>query len=178
MGRSSQLVCGVLAIGAVAAFPAPGRAESGEIAVVDTQKIITESIIGKAAKSNMEAQVKKGQAKLAAMKVDFDKQRGELEKQASILSSSALQSRREELEKKQVELQKEYQEIQGKLAKANEKEIEKVVSQINEVVDDLVEERGYKFVFERDRQTVLYVSEKIDITEEVRKTLDKKKVAL
>ncbi len=178
MVRASLLLCGVLVVGAVAVRPERVFAEDSEIAVVDTQKIITESIIGKAAKSNMESQVKKAQAKLAAMKVEFDKQRGELEKQASILSSSALQARREELEKKQLEFQKEYQDIQEKLAKANEKEIGKVVSQVNEVVDDLVDERGYKFVFERDRQTVLYASDKIDITEEVRKTLDKKKVAL
>ena len=161
---------------ALVAFAAPALGET--VAIVDTQKVISDSIIGKAAKNNLEGQIKKGQAKLAALKSDFDKQKAELEKQASLLSGSALESRQEALQKKQMELQQSYQEIQEKLAKANETELSKVVGQINDVVSDLADERGYKFVFERDRQSVLYASDKIDITNEVVKILDKKKVAL
>ena len=153
-------------------------AEAQTVAIVDTQRVISESIIGKAAKNNLEGQIKKGQAKLAALKSDFEKQKAELDKQASILSGAALESRREALEKKQVEFQRTYQEIQEKLAKSNESELAKVVEQVTEVVDDLADERGYKFVFERDRQSVLYASDKIDITSDVVKILDKKKVAL
>lgn len=152
------------------------RAET--VAIVDTQKVISESIIGKAAKNNLEGQIKKGQAKLTALKSDFDKQKAELEKQSSILSGSALESRREALQKKQEDFQRAYQEIQEKLAKSNEAELKKVVDQINEVVEDLADERGYKFVFERDRQSVLYASDRLDITNEVVKILDKKKVSL
>lgn len=153
-------------------------AHAEKIAIVDTQKVISESIIGKAAKNNLEGQIKKGQAKLAAMKGDFDKQKADLDKQAAILSGSALDARREALGKKQADFQQTYQEIQEKLAKANESEISKVVEQINGVVENLADERGYSFVFEKDRQSVLFASEKIDITEEVVKILDKKKVAL
>lgn len=163
------------------AFAPIVQAETGAtetVAIVDTQKIISESIIGKAAKNNLEAQVKKGQAKLAALKSDFDKQKEGLEKQSSVLSGAALDSRREVLEKQQMELQREYRMLQEKLAKSNEAELSKVVEQVNEVVEDLADQRGYKFVFERDRQSVLYASDKIDITNDVVKILDKKKVAL
>jgi len=154
------------------------HADDEKIAVIDTQKIISDSIIGKAAKHNLEAQIKKGQTKLAAMKADFDKQKEEFGKQAPVLSQSARVSRQEELQKKQMEFQKAYQEMQEGLAKTNEAELSKVVRQVNEVVDDLAKERGYSFVFEHDRQSVLYGSKRIDITEEVQKILDKKKVAL
>jgi len=165
-----------LVVALVGGLVTEARAQS--VAIIDTQKIISESIIGKAAKNNLEGQIKKGQAKLAALKADFEKQRGELEKQSAILSGAALQSRREDLQKKQLEFQKAYEEIQEKLSKANDAEIAKVLKQINEVVEELAEERDYNFVFERDRQAVLYSSEKLDITEDVVKILDKKKVAL
>jgi Skp family chaperone for outer membrane proteins len=68
--------------------------------------------------------------------------------------------------------------MQQELAKANEKEIGKVIKQVNEVVKELSDKRGYAFVFEKDRQSVLFASSRIDITEEVVSELDKRKVDL
>ena len=153
-------------------------AQAQKIVIIDTQRVITESIIGKAAKNNLEVEIKKGQAKVAALKADFERQRSDLEKQSAILSGSALESRREELERKQVEFQRIFQDIQEKLARSNDAEISKVVSQINELVKALAQEKEYQFVFERDRKSVLFSSERIDITDEVVKNLDKKRVAL
>ncbi len=153
-------------------------AQAQKIVIIDTQRVITESIIGKAAKNNLEVEIKKGQAKVAALKADFERQRSDLEKQSAILSGSALESRREELERKQVEFQRVFQDIQEKLARSNDVEISKVVSQINEFVKALAQEKEYQFVFERDRKSVLFSSERIDITDEVVKNLDKKRVAL
>ena len=80
--------------------------------------------------------------------------------------------------KKQLELQRAYQDAQEELAKANEQEISKVVGEIQSVVKEVAKERNLRFVFEKDRQTVLYASDRIDISADVVKILDKKKVAL
>jgi len=172
------LRCLYVALSVAGACLLPSDAQAQKVAIVDTQKIISESIIGKAAKNNLDGQIKKGQAKLAALKADFEKQKTELEKQAAILSSSALQSRQEDLEKKQMEFQRAYQDIQEKIGKLNEVELTKVVKQIGDVVRELAAEDGYDFVLERDRQTVMYASNEIDITDKVVKILDKKKVSL
>jgi outer membrane protein len=147
-------------------------------AVVDTQRVINESIIGKAARSNLEAQIKKGQAKLSGSKSEFEKQRSDLERQSSILSGQALEEKREALAKKQVDLQRTVQDLQDDLARKNDAEISKVIEQISLVVKELAKAKGYTFVFERDKQLVVYSSERIDITPEVVEALDKKKVAL
>jgi outer membrane protein len=115
---------------------------------------------------------------LAGLKSEFEKQKSELEKQSAILSGSALEQRKEALGKKQVDFQRAYQDMQQELAKANDKEIGKVIKQVNEVVKDLADTRGYAFVFEKDRQSVLFASGRIDITDEVISALDKKKVDL
>lgn len=168
------LVCAFV----VAGLSSTTIAHAQKIVIIDTQRVITESIIGKAAKNNLEVQIKKGQAKVAALKADLEKQRSDIDKQSAILSGAALESRREEFERKQVESQRTYQDIQEKLARSNEAEISKVVSQINELVKALAQEKEYQFVFERDRKSVLFSSERIDITDEVVKSLDKKRVAL
>ena len=153
-------------------------ASAENIALVDTQSVLNQCIIGKVARSNVEARVKAAQAKLAQGKSDFEKQRADLEKQAKVLSGSALESRKEALAKKQIELQRALQDTQEELARVNDQEVTKVVTQIQEVVKELAKERKYTFVFEKDRQTVLYASGRIDISADVVKILDKKKVAL
>jgi len=158
------------------AFPSVAFGES--IGIVDTQWVLNQSIVGKAARSNLEGRVKKAQAGLGQRKADFDKERMALEKQAKILSGSALESKKEALGKKQVELQRAYQDAQEELAKANEQEIGKVVAEIQSAVKEVAKERNLTFVFEKDRQTVLYTSDRIDISADVVKILDKKKVAL
>lgn len=157
---------------------APSFAASETIGLVDTQLILNQSIVGKAARSNLEGRVKKAQAALAQRKGEFEKERAALEKQAKILSGSALESKKEALTKKQVELQRAYQDAQGELAKANEQEISKVMREIRAAVQELAKERNLTFVFEKDRQTVLYASDRIDISADVVKILDRKKVAL
>jgi outer membrane protein len=156
----------------------PSCAFGESIGLVDTQLVLNESIVGKAARSNLEGRVKKAQAALGQRKADFEKERTALEKQAKILSGAALESKKEALGKKQLELQRAYQDAQEELAKANEKEIAKVVGEIQSAVKEVAKDRNLTFVFEKDRQTVLYASDRIDISSDVVKILDKKKVAL
>jgi outer membrane protein len=148
------------------------------IAIVDVQKVVNESIIGKAAKSNLEREMQKAKVKLSNLQTEFEKQKGELEKQAAVMSKAALEDRKDALMKKQQEVQRAYQDSQEQLAKINDREIRKVVDEINKVVKGLADDRNYEFVFERDRQAIVYSSSRIDITQEVIKLLDKKKVDL
>ena len=168
----------VLVLGLIGILVGARPCYAAEIAVVDTQKVLNECIIGKAARSNLEGRVKKAQAKLVQLKGDFEKQRDDLAKQSTILHGSALDAKKEALQKKQVEIQRLAQDAQEELARANEQEISQVVSQIGEAVQEVAKERNFTFVFEKDKQTVLYASDRIDISADVVKILDKKKVAL
>jgi outer membrane protein len=151
---------------------------SESIAIVDVQKVVNESIVGKAARSNLEREMQKAKAKLSNLQADFEKQKGEFEKQAGVMSKAALEDKREALARKQQDVQRAYQDSQEQLAKVNDKEIRKVIEEINKVVKDLADDREYEFVFEKDRQAVVYSSSRIDITQEVIKLLDKKKIDL
>jgi outer membrane protein len=148
------------------------------VAIVDVQRVVNESIIGKAARSNMESQIQKAKVKLSNLQADLEKGKADLQKQSGILSGSALEERREALGKKQLEVQRAYQDMQEQLAKTNDKEIRRVVEEVQKVVDEMADEKGYSFVFEKDRQSVVYANPQIDITQDVVKILDKRKVDL
>jgi outer membrane protein len=171
----------LIAVAAVIAsggsVPSTASAED-KIAIVDVQRVVNESIIGKAAKSNMESQIQKAKVKLSNLQADLEKGKADLQKQSAVLSGSALEERKESLGKKQVEVQRTYQDMQEQLAKANEKEIRKVVDEIQKIVDEIADDKGYSFIFEKDRQAVIYANPQIDITQDVVKLLDKRKVDL
>jgi outer membrane protein len=161
----------------VGSTQATALADDG-LAVVDIQKVVSESIIGKAAKNNLEGEVKKAKVKLANLQSDFEKSKADLEKQAGVLSDKALNDRREGLVKKQRDAQKVFQETQQNLAKKNDEEIQKVLEEIRAVVEDVADDRDLEFVLEKDRQSVVFAADRLDITAEVIKRLDKKKVDL
>lgn len=169
-------MCVVAAASLCASSAAAETAES--VAVVDVQRVVNESIIGKAARSNLEREMQKAKVKISNLQADVEKQKSDLDKQSAILSGAALDEKREALMKKQRDVQRSYQDVQEQLAQLNDKEIRKVVDEINTVVKDLAKQRSYEFVFERDRQAVVFVAPRLDITQEVIKILDKKKVDL
>lgn len=159
-------------------FVASAAAQTSSIAIVDMQRIIDSSIIGKAARSNVEIEAKKSQAKIGQLKNDLDKGKVELEKQASLLSGAALDERREQLLKRQRELERAVQDAREDLMRRNSAQIGRVVQEIDSVVKSMAQQRRFTFVLEKDQQTLLYADKRLDITEEVIKTLDQKKVAL
>lgn len=101
-------------------------AESLKIGVVDTQRVLNESVLGKASKSNLEAQIKKGQAKLTAMKSELEKEQAGLQKQSGVLSASALEARKEALGKKQVEFQRAYEDLQASFVDKTNPKLQKL----------------------------------------------------
>jgi outer membrane protein len=153
-------------------------AEGLKIAVVDTQEVLNQSIIGKAAKSNVETELKKGQARLAQLKNDFEKASADLSKQSAVLSGAALEERKEAIEKKRTEYERAALDLREGVMRRNDSELGKAVKEIEAVVAEFAKDEGFSFIFERDRQTVVFAAEGIDITGEVVKVLDRKKVAL
>lgn len=150
----------------------------GSVAVVDVQRVVNESIIGKAAKKNVEIVVSESKVKISALQSDLQRQTSELDKQVSILSKAALEERREALAKQQRELQRKYQDLQEEIARRNNDELSKVVKQITEAIEELAKERGYIAVFEKDKRVVVYTSPRLDVTDTLIKSLDSKKIAL
>jgi outer membrane protein len=172
----NQVIASVVALGAVLSSDA--YAQGPAIAIVDMQKVISESVAGKAARNNVDEKVKKAQASIAQLKTELEREQGELQKQASVLSASALESRREAFEKKQRDFERRAQDLQESIRQTSDVEVGKIVTEIRQVVQELSSEKGYTFVFERDRQNIIYASERIDISQEVVQRLDKKKVSL
>src|SRR5690606_38583145 len=121
--------------------PTVGLSEEGgatkRISVIDVQRVIDESVIGKAARSNGEVEAKKREAELQASRAELLKLRDDLAKQASLLSPSAIEEKRELLRRKERELALAAQDGKEEVLRANGRELGKVVQEIRKVVNEI-----------------------------------------
>ena len=168
----------VIAIWATVVVRISDAQSDGDVVVVDVQRVVNESIIGKAARKNVEVLVSESKVKLAALKAELDRRTADLEKQRAILSKSALEERAAALEKQQREMQRKYQDFQEDIGRRNSEELSKVVKEVSSTVEEIAKAEKYIAVLEKDQRVVVYYSSRLDITDRVIKTLDKKKIAL
>jgi outer membrane protein len=148
----------------------------GTIYFIDVQKVIDGSIVGKAARNNVEGEIKKSEARLMQVRQEVEKLKADLEKQASVLSKDALDEKREVLDKKGRDFQRAVQDQREELSRKNDVEMQKVLGEVQKVIAEMAAKEKYPLIIERDPRMVLYSAEKYDLTDQVIKALDTKKI--
>lgn len=148
------------------------------IYTVDIQKVLETSIVGKAARNDIEAEVKKRQAKLDTERTKFQRLQKDTQKQIALLSPDAAEEKRELLIKKEKELVRLAQDMKQEVDTVKDRKLGRIVEEIDEVIEDLSDDRDYPLVMEKDPRVILYVNKDFDITEDVIKELNRKKLDL
>jgi outer membrane protein len=145
------------------------------MAVVDIQKIIDGSQTGKNAKDSLQTEMQSKQQKLFQLGKEVEQMRGELSKQAALLSKDALEKRQDLLTQKEREAKRGIEEQRQELKEARDRAIGKLVSEIDVAVKQIATKELYDLVVERDDGLVLYAAEDMDISPKVIKLLDSKR---
>jgi outer membrane protein len=147
-----------------AALPAAAQVT---VALIDVQRVVTESDPGKEAsqklKVALEAKDKEGQT----MKQEFETLRDQFEKQRFTLSDEKLEEMRKELESKQIALKRFQDDAQRELEDMRRKELERLETTIMPIVNEIGAEKGLTLIFDKYRAGLLYADDAVDITDEV-----------
>jgi outer membrane protein len=165
MNRRVHWVLAVLLAAAVLAA-SPSFAEGLKVAVIDVNKVMNESEVGKAARKKIEDRYEELKKKIDARNEEARKMKEELDKQKILLGKEKLKEREDALTAKVAETrqltqeaEKEMQNRQGELTRAVlkivEGQLEKVVKQ--EKIDLLLEKSG----------GVVHFNPSLDITSKV-----------
>jgi len=162
----------------VAASPATYAAAAELVGVVDIQRLVNESIIGKAAHNDLESETRKRQLALAGKKAELEKLKEEISKQAAVLSAGAIEEKKSALGKRGRDFEQEVQDQREELQRKNSAAMGKVVLQIDEVIKEVALQKKYAFIIERDDRLVIYADTRLDITDQVLKLLDSKKIGM
>jgi outer membrane protein len=148
-------------------------ADSVKFGSIDLQKVLNESEAGKKAKSDLDALIKSRESTIEEKGKAIEKLKGELEKQASVLSAEAKKKKEDELEKMLREYQRLVQDSQAEVKKKEGELTDTIIKEIREIIDKIGVEEGYTLIIEKG--LVLYSNKDIDITDIVMKKYNESK---
>lgn len=173
------LAASTLILAVITGGPPPAPAQQNEppvIAVIDYARAMRESKAGQQVREQVDKQRAIYQAEIKSIQTKLEESRQELQQQQAVLAPEVFARRRQEYQQQAESLQRTAQSRKRSLDQMQAQgfgEIEKV---LRDVLQTLVEERGYDIVMNAGQgtSTIVMASRELFITEEAIKRLDAK----
>jgi outer membrane protein len=173
MKRYLSMFFGTLCI---CVFPlSAAGADSDKIGVVDLQRCIRNSIVGKKIFQDLKGKKDGMQKQIDQKQDELLKLKDELEKQSMMLSMDAKEDKEKDFERKSREFKFLYEDLTEEMGKAENEARKKILEELEEVVTGIGEKEGYLLIFERRTSGIMFLDKAIDISDEVIKAYDKTK---
>ena len=164
------ILCAVVSASLLAGIAA--AAEVAKIGYVDLRVALNESDTGKKAKIELESLIKTKQAAIDEKGKSIEKLKGDLEKQASVLSGEAKKSKEEEIERLVRDYQRLVQDAQNDVKKKENELTGSILKELRDVVDKIGQDEGYSLILENVEGIILYSRKDLDITDKVIKNFN------
>jgi len=148
------------------------RAEGVSIAVLDMQKVVLSSKMGKKAQGEMEKKVKELEKTFKKEEDALSALKDEIEKKSSVWSEEKKRDKSIEFQKLQRDLRVKQDDANLELKQMQEKQLAPIFKELETVVKTFAKEKGYAIIL--PGQAVLYAIDSVDISDEVTKALDAK----
>ncbi len=150
----------------VAAVALPAAAQN-KIAVIDVQRVVTESDPGKEVmkrlKALTDAKSQEGQAlqqQFAALQEQFNKQR-------FTVSETRQAEMSKEIEDKQIAIRRFQDDAQREVQDAQRRELGGLEERILPIINQIGQEQSFTLIFNKFQSGLVYADETVDITDEV-----------
>ena len=154
---------------ATAALAAPMFAQTtpARVAVIDVQKVLTQSTAGKAAYDKLKKlqDDKMNQAK--SMDEELKKLDADIATKRLSLSEDKITDMQKQLADKRINMQRYAQDAEREIGEARDRELMALENRIKPVIDALGKEMGLAAIFNKFESGLVYASDAIDITETV-----------
>lgn len=167
------LVTCLLAASAVLATAAPGSAQDGlSFAYINSQRIMAEAPGAEAAREAFESQMQEYRDELTDLEEQLQAKVSDYDQRQVMMSPEAKRQEQQEI----LELQTEYDErraqLQQQAAQRQSELVAPIMQQINDVITELREERGYTMIFDASAGSLIAADPDLDITDEVLQRLE------
>jgi len=168
------LALGAVAVARAQAPPpaATGTAALQRIAYIDVQRVLARSAAGVAAREALERDKATMQKEMDGKRVDLEKLRDELEKKGALLTPEVRREKQDQFERKRRDAARLADDFQKELEKKEQGLLQKVLVDVQGVVDRVGKQRGYHLVVERQRAGVIFAAPEADLTDEVIRAYD------
>lgn len=145
-----------------------------KIAYVDMQKALNYCEAGKEAKRQMTLEVEKMQKVFAGKQKELEKIKDDLEKRGSVLSENVRREKDRDYQTKLRDLQRLQKDYEDDLRRKDREFTERILKNMEVIIKQMGEEGKYTVILEKNQPTILFISNSLDLTEEVIKRIDQK----
>ncbi|MEW5774014.1 MAG: OmpH family outer membrane protein [Thermodesulfobacteriota bacterium] len=142
-------------------------AEAVKIGIVDMEKIVRTSEPGQAALNKLKDQFKDLKESMDKQKAEIDKMRDDMEKQSLVLSQEAKMDKQTMFQRKVRDFQDNVQNYQRKMKVEEDKLSKPVLELIMQVVQEYGKKNGYGVLMDGRGAGVVFVSEAVNVTDQV-----------
>lgn len=161
-------------LAAAAALWAVGaHAADLKVGVVDLQRCLNESKLGKKYKAEFTADAEKVKAELEQEEHSLKTMREELEKQGMVLSETARAEKEKGYRERVEAFKQKVQQSQQSLQRRDQELTRRILKDLQGVIRDVGQGGGYGVVLEKGEGGVLFAPAEADLTDEVVRRYDK-----
>ena len=147
-------------------------AEAVSIAVLDMQKVVLSSKLGKEAQKEIEKRVKELEKTFKTDEETLIDLQSEIEKKSSVWSEEKKQDKSIEFQKLRRDLRAKQDDANVELKQLQEKQLAPIFKDLEVVVKKFAEDNKYSMIL--PSQAVLYAIDSVDITDKVTQALNAK----
>ncbi|MFH1845778.1 MAG: OmpH family outer membrane protein [bacterium] len=152
-------------------LPAAALADDKPLAVVDSQRIVTEYPAARDAQEQYEKFLRELEKEIGDKETSLQALAEEIESQKMLLGEDALAAKMQEFDN----LRAEYFEFQGNIEERAEREykdkIGPIIDQVRTIAERLGKEDGFGIIIDSAALTVLYLDSAVDLTDKVLEAL-------
>ena len=178
MSTSQNLTAGIykniLVAGLIGMTAAFATAADMKVAVIDNQRVLTESKAGKKATEEFKKEQEKKQKDIEKRGSDLNKQREDLIKKQAVLSDEAKNKRGQEFQESVAQHQEYIQKARLELAKKENDLLAPIAEKMKKIIEKVAKEKGFSLVLQMN-PAVAWTADENDITADVITAFDKEK---
>lgn len=158
----------VLIVAACFAALAPvARAQEVPVAVIDVQRVLTESDPGKESLQRLQVLQEEKIEEGRQMQSELEGLQEQLNKQRLTLSQEKLDALRQQIEDQQVEMKRFQEDAQREIDAARRKALQELEAKVMPIIQEVGKEKGYLLIFQKFQAGLAFAAEETDITDEV-----------
>ena len=153
---------------AVTALAAPVFAQNpARVAVIDVQKVLTQSTAGKASFEKLKKMQEERVERAKSMDEELRKLDSDINAKKISLSEEKLAEMSRQLADKRISMQRFAQDADREIGEARDRELQALEAKIKPVIDAIGKEMGLAAIFNKFESGLVYAADAIDITDTV-----------
>lgn len=145
-----------------------------KIGVFDFEKIMTDSKMGKSAKSKLESKHQSLKSVLEKKKVELENMDGKLEKDRLVLGSDKYNAKKLEIQKKAIDFKDLERKSTDELRQYRQDLVGEINKEVVTIIGQIGKKENYTIIVEKNIAGTAYFNQNIDLTDRVVKALNSK----